>query len=223
MGFCAACANALRNPYFCDFCQASSPACDPGLVEDARQRSLGSEAGLRALGFWFQVDGVLVTLVALALFQSLWFNPVGYSSHRGSGGLAVLALGPAWAAIGYFLYRFSERARVAALIAYLVSMVGWGVQQLAADPNRYSPPTPTTTIFAVIAVVALQLAVFAFLLSKGASRVCAPAYRDMAARTSRLKTPYWRSPWFGAFAVLHGLALFVALIVVPEMVRHHRY
>src|SRR5437667_63208 len=71
---CRICGSQTDNPYFCHLCGAAAPACDAGLLSDARNRDLGAEAHLKALGLWFCIDAALFGLAAAAVVWSLWFG-----------------------------------------------------------------------------------------------------------------------------------------------------
>jgi predicted MFS family arabinose efflux permease len=178
-------------------------ACTEPEVAGARARDLRSEADLRALGFWFQVHGLLaaaamlLTLIALAAQD-------GRNSDEATWRWLFLVAGLA-GSVGWFfaarqLYRLTESGRIASMLLYLVAcLVGYAIQGTSH--------TSGLGAFFFLLGGAFQLWVLLTLFSRRAGRVCAPEYRELIERTPDLRRRFTRSPFFIAYAIMHGLAL----------------
>jgi hypothetical protein len=211
---CAACTSPLRNGYFCEHCLAPARGVDPELVEEARARDLGAESHLGAVGLWFQIDAVLLGLIALLTLQSMWFDGKRlrweYGGEDATGTFGAILLGMVgwsvgWFLVGLFLRRFSEGARVAALISYGLGLVGLIVGYAGA--NWTYVQVSTGQVLAAIVGGAFQLAVLALLFSARGTRICSPTYRASMTRTPRMRAPVMRSPFFVLFAAATAMGV----------------
>jgi hypothetical protein len=175
-------------------------------VADARARDLRSEAHLRALGFWFQVDGLIAVALSLFGLLSLSFG----SDHPDDGPtratllLVLLAWSTTWSVGANLLYRLRERGRVTTMLMYLLGT-------LAGIVLRAVYHASALAVSLTLLGAAFQLSVLMTLFSPRAAHVCAPDYQQLVERTPGLRPQFTRSPFFVVYAVLHGLALIVAL------------
>jgi len=209
MNACQSCATILLNPYYCHFCESPAANVAAEVVTDARDRDLGTEANMRALALWYQLGGVLAGLPALAGLLSLWFGESYQPSASRDLGvikLGLLALAVAQFVIGHYLRQFSEGGRIAAWLGEIAAVVYIAV--LIANAGER-----VTLIVIAFMGLALRIAVFFFLFSRAASRLCTAQYHALVARTPYLKTPSIRqSGFFKAFIIMMMLAFLVPLL-----------
>ncbi len=218
---CPFCAESIPSgAAVCPFCKSTLSAKAPSPVRRERARAeasrdLSMEAHLRAIAVWYRISGVLVAFLGL-VFLALIVPSMGGSGPAAGCGVAVmllfLAIGAVSFALGHFLGKYSNGARIGAGVLTILGMVGNVIQIFAAmaapSSGRGQPGGAAGVVIgAVLGLGIGAIYLWAFFNQRSAA-ICSPGYAALVARSPHLKPRTFASPFFWGPFVVGGL-LFV--------------
>lgn len=191
---CSLCGEVIRVPS-----SGRAPAREP--ARPAIERDLEAEAHLVALAIWQRI-GCMLGLVFVAwtfmTLSALSGVPAGFVAATVA---LPLAISVAYGALGFFLIKYNQVARV-----LTAALSGLGI--LATVVGGLS--------LASVIPLGFHTAVMVVLLRERSVALCTPEYRERVARTPGESVPWARSPFFYIPALLLLIAL--AFVVAGPMV-----
>jgi len=169
------------------------------------QRDLRMEAHLSAVAIWFRVwahlgAGLVALILVLSIWAGTWRGSAGFRTFGWTGvvlGLLFVALG----ALGYFLARYGNDARLISSVIALLFFV-YSVRQVYRVREVWDALLSLMTFVSAAALTWLCL-------NRRAARICTDDYREQAGRLPAPVRFSLRSPFFWGFLLftLVGLGL----------------
>lgn len=219
----------------CSFCQAPmgkprkqahKAASDPSAGRD-----LQMEAHVSAIALLYRITALLGGVVCLMLLIStvaagerMW--------ARMSGILIILmvviaVIGLLVYALGHFLGKFSNAARIIAMILGLVGLVGnifsIGLAIITGMDPRVTgmPPLPLTILMHVLSM-GWGVAILWALYNSRAASLCTETYIQRVASSPDVKPPTFASPFFWLPFILVGVSIVVAICIAADSAPSYR-
>lgn len=212
---CPSCRTALfkRCPYCKEEIRASAVKCrhcsedlSPSAAPGGGRRDLRMEGHISAIALWFRVGPLAI--VGLVMIATLSFGG-GPSADALPVLILPIAILAGFYAVGHFLSRYANGARITAMI--LLGL--WPVFQflsissMASRSNRYGGPESSFLCIQMAIVLAMALPPLIVLAMGKSAQICTEEYRRIVERSPGEKPFTYSSPFFYLPAGLLGLGI----------------
>ena len=202
----------------CPTCR--EPIAVPGVIDPAAPRrtvprgtggrDLRMEAHYKAIAIWYRLGGYLALAAGLVVLLTF----IAWPGRHDLPGLALrlaatFGVGGLCLAIGVYLSRFANQARLVAAVLTVLSALG----QLAQVARR-----PGHSWSAVISLAVLAPFLWAFLSKRGAA-LCTEEYAEKMEQTPHLKPATFASPFFWGLLLLFALLALLLLFLLVALSR----
>jgi hypothetical protein len=211
-------------PYCAESIAAEAPQCPycsadlrPGAAPRPQRpaaRDLVMEGHLRATSIWYRIHGVLVALASILILiggaAMLGAGRQAEGAKLGGGcmvGLAVLmvAIGAAVFALGHFLWKYINGARITAGVLTALGSLGIVVNLIGALKEP-------ATLIVIVPQAAWMVALLWLFFNARSAEICTEEYRRRVTTTSDQAPKVYSSPFFWIPLILCGLGGVVVVI-----------
>jgi hypothetical protein len=219
----------------CPFCQQPAgvkAGTREGVKEAAARRDLAMEAHVTAIALWYRI-GALLGGVGLVL---VLVSTIGSAGRIRSEMMVIIVVVLALCLglvvlmylLGLHLGRFSNTARIIALVLTLLGMAGsvlqMGMASVLSVGSPYSKGPPLGPSVAMHLVSLCWSAAYLWALyNRRAVALCTPEYIEGVSRSPGVRPPTYGSPFFWAPFILLALTVVLGILVAmnsPSMFRY---
>jgi hypothetical protein len=178
------------------------------------RRDLWMEAHFRAVALWYEIFGVLSWLLALGILYYMrekYDLPPEKIVSLKIGAITCLGWGALMFAVGWFLDRLSEPARVIARILTLLMILGWAYF-IVRPRGGIDSHSWFSVVYAVFSILGL-LAVGWALANWRSAVFCTEDYRTLVKNTPSERPATLKSPFFWVPLVWLSLTAVVRFVM----------
>ncbi len=200
--FCAETIQAAAK--VCPFCKsdlAPGAARRRERADDESRRDLDMEGHLRAIALWYRIGGVLIAVAGLVAAFALPALMGGKAGAAGAGCvvavlIGMVGLGAGSYAIGHFLWKYSNAARIVAAVLTILGMLSNVIQVAGPAMGAGRPGQGAADMIGGLIGIGWSIALLWALFNARSAAICTPPYASSVMRTPHLQPSALGSPFF---------------------------